>query len=61
MHGRTGVIAEELERRKVRVVGDHHVVLIKNNLRNFTLHHADPFLGHTITVADEFASGARAS
>jgi len=51
MHGRTGPIADEFEQRKERVATDPEVLFIKN-LRNFVLHRAHPFLGHTVTVAD---------
>ncbi len=52
MDGRTGPIAEEFERRKEHVANDPKVLFIKN-LRNFVLHRAHPFLGHTITVTDQ--------
>jgi hypothetical protein len=52
MDGRTGPIAEEFELRKKRVASDHEVLFIKN-LRNFVLHRVHPFLGHTVTVADQ--------
>lgn len=52
MDGRTGVIAEEFEQRKTSVASDPQVLFIKN-LRNFVLHRAHPFLGHTVKVADQ--------
>jgi hypothetical protein len=51
MRGRGGAIAEEFERRKMDVVGNAEVPFIKD-LRNFVLHRAHPFLGHTVTVAN---------
>lgn len=52
MDGRTGPIAEEFDQRKKRVASDPEVLFIKN-LRNFVLHRAHPFLGHTVSVADQ--------
>jgi len=52
MDRRTGPIAEEFDQRKKRVADDPEVLFIKN-LRNFVLHRAHPFLGHTVTVADQ--------
>lgn len=51
MKGRTGTIAEEFERRKAEVIANPEVPFIKD-LRNFVLHQAHPFLGHTVRILD---------
>jgi hypothetical protein len=51
MKGRTGAIAEEFEIRKAEAVANPEVPFIKD-LRNFVLHQAHPFLGHTVRVLD---------
>ncbi|MGA9315882.1 MAG: hypothetical protein WBV77_14785 [Solirubrobacteraceae bacterium] len=49
MKGRTGTIAEEFEGRKAEVIANPEVPFIKD-LRNFVLHQAHPFLGHTVRI-----------
>jgi hypothetical protein len=51
MKGRTGTIAEKFERRKAEVIANPEVPFIKD-LRNFVLHQAHPFLGHTVRILD---------
>ncbi|MGC2374671.1 MAG: hypothetical protein WA484_12430 [Solirubrobacteraceae bacterium] len=51
MKGRTGTIPEEFERRKADVIANPEVPFIKD-LRNFVLHQAHPFLGHTVRILD---------
>lgn len=51
MKRRTGAIAEEFERRKGEVIAHPEILFIKD-LRNFVLHQAHPFLGHTVRILD---------
>jgi hypothetical protein len=49
MKGRTGSVAEGFAKRKAEVATTPEVAFIKD-LRNFVLHQAHPFLGHTVTI-----------
>ena len=49
MRPRTGRIADEFDRRKTEVVATPEVAFVRD-LRNFVLHQANPFLGHTVKI-----------
>jgi hypothetical protein len=49
MRARTGQIADEFARRKAEVAANPEVAFIRD-LRNFVLHQAHPFLGHTVRI-----------
>jgi hypothetical protein len=49
MRPRTGRIAEEFDRRKTEVAATPEVAFVRD-LRNFVLHQANPFLGHTVRI-----------
>jgi hypothetical protein len=55
MRGRVGALPEEFNRRKADLVANAEVPFVKD-LRNFVLHRAHPFLGHTVTVASSQGS-----
>lgn len=49
MRARTGGIADEFNRRKAEVAATPEVAFIRD-LRNYVLHQANPFLGHTVRI-----------